>query len=107
MLATVIVTVYTHNLALGVGVGVVLSALFYANKVGRVFYVASEDGDRAGERIYRVVGQMFYTSADQFVESFDFREALTKVTLDVHRAHFWDITAIGALDKVIDHQVSP
>ena len=101
MLATVIVTVYTHNLALGVGVGVVLSALFYANKVGRVFYVASEDGDRAGERIYRVVGQMFYTSADQFVESFDFREALTKVTLDVHRAHFWDITAIGALDKVI------
>ena len=101
MLATVIVTVFTHNLALGVGVGVVLSALFYANKVGRVFYVASEDGEKAGERIYRVVGQVFYTSADQFVESFDFREALTKVTLDVHRAHFWDITAIGALDKVI------
>ena len=101
MLATVIVTVFTHNLALGVGVGVVLSALFYANKVGRVFYVASEDGEKAGERVYRVVGQVFYTSADQFVESFDFREALTKVTLDVHRAHFWDITAIGALDKVI------
>ena len=101
MLATVIVTVFTHNLALGVGVGVVLSALFYANKVGCVFYVASEDGEKAGERVYRVVGQVFYTSADQFVESFDFREALTKVTLDVHRAHFWDITAIGALDKVI------
>ena len=101
MLATVIVTVFTHNLALGVGVGVILSALFYANKVGRVFYVANEDGEQAGERIYRVVGQVFYTSADQFVESFDFREALTKVTIDVHRAHFWDITAIGALDKVI------
>ena len=101
MLATVIVTVFTHNLALGVGVGVILSALFYANKVGRVFYVANEDGAQAGERIYRVVGQVFYTSADQFVESFDFREALTKVTIDVHRAHFWDITAIGALDKVI------
>lgn len=101
MVATVVVTVFTHNLALGVGVGVVLSALFYANKVGRVFYVASEEGENTGERVYRVVGQVFYTSADQFVESFDFREALTKVAIDVHRAHFWDITAIGALDKVI------
>ncbi|KAF0801823.1 sulfate permease [Alcanivorax xiamenensis] len=100
MLATVVVTVLTHNLALGVAVGVVLSALFYANKVGRVFYVRSEQ-DAPGERTYHVVGQVFFTSSEQFLDAFDFREALEKVVIDVHRAHFWDITAIGALDKAI------
>ncbi|MFD1215214.1 MULTISPECIES: SulP family inorganic anion transporter [Microbulbifer] len=102
MLATVVVTVYTHNLALGVGIGVILSALFYADKVGRVFYVRSELAeDNASHRQYEVVGQVFFTSAEQFIASFDFKEALDKVTIDVHRSHFWDITAIGALDKVV------
>ena len=101
MLATVATTVSTHNLALGVGVGVVLSALFYANKVGRVFYVTSREGRTGQHRIYQVVGQVFYTAADQFQAAFDFREALSHVTLDVHRAHFWDLTAIEALDKVV------
>jgi len=102
MLATVSATVATHNLAIGVGIGVVLSALFYANKVGRVFYVRSDlDETNSGHRHYEVLGQVFFTSADQFIASFDFKEALDKVTIDVHRSHFWDITAIGALDKVI------
>ncbi|MDF1782210.1 MAG: SulP family inorganic anion transporter [Alcanivoracaceae bacterium] len=100
MVCTVLVTVFTHNLALGVGVGVVLSALFYANKVGRVFYISSDDGD-VEHRTYQVVGEVFYTSAPQFIQSFDFKDAVKKVTIDVHRAHFWDLTAIEALDKVI------
>ena len=78
-----------------------LSALFYADKVGRVFYVSSRAGRSSRHRIYQVVGQVFYTSAQQFQASFDFREALSHVTLDVHRAHFWDLTAIEALDKVV------
>ncbi|OUS12308.1 sodium-independent anion transporter [Gammaproteobacteria bacterium 53_120_T64] len=101
MVATVITTVFSHNLALGVGVGVVLSALFYANKVGRIFYVTVVDGGENNHRTYKVVGQVFYTSATQFAESFDFKEAVAKVTIDLDRAHFWDLTAIDALDKVI------
>lgn len=101
MLATVAATVLTSNLAIGVGIGVVLSALFYANKVGRMFYVKAEQGDDYGHRVYQVVGQVFFTSAEQFLASFDFKEAVDKVTIDLHRAHFWDITAIGALDKVV------
>jgi SulP family sulfate permease len=101
MLATVVTTVATHNLALGVGVGVLLSALFYADKVGRVFYVNATSGSQDDHRVYQVVGQVFFTSAEQFIQSFDFKEAVRKVTLDVHRAHFWDLTAIDALDKVI------
>ncbi len=101
MLATVTATVATHNLAIGVGIGVVLSALFYANKVGRIFYVNATESAEDGHRVYDVVGQVFFTSSDQFIASFDFKEAIDKVTIDVHRAHFWDITAIGALDKVV------
>lgn len=44
---------------------------------------------------------MFFSSADAFVSAFDFKEALHKVVIDLHRAHFWDITAISALDKVV------
>ncbi|KGD66361.1 sulfate permease [Alcanivorax nanhaiticus] len=101
MLATVAGTLATHNLAIGVGVGVILSALFYANKVGRVFYVQASEDEADGHRVYQVVGQVFFTSSEQFLGSFDFKEAIDKVTIDVHRAHFWDITAIGALDKVV------
>ncbi|MGR9036000.1 MAG: STAS domain-containing protein, partial [Gammaproteobacteria bacterium] len=54
-----------------------------------------------GTRTYRVVGQVFFNSADKFVSAFDFREAVDKVAIDLHRAHFWDITSVSALDKVV------
>lgn len=101
MVATVIVVVATHDLAKGVFVGVLLSALFFAAKVGRLFQVESELVEEGRHRRYVVSGQVFFASADRFVSSFDFREALDRVTIDVSRAHFWDITAIHALDKIV------
>lgn len=100
MIATVAVVVYSHNLAWGVLVGVLLSALFFANKVGQILYIGSEK-TADGTREYRVVGQVFFTSAEQFVAAFDFKEVVDKVRIDLGRAHFWDITAISALDKVV------
>ncbi|AEY01661.1 sulfate transporter [Oceanimonas sp. GK1] len=100
MIATVAVVVYSHNLAWGVLVGVLLSALFFANKVGQVLYIGSEKA-ADGTREYRVVGQVFFTSAEQFINEFDFKEVVDKVRIDLSRAHFWDITAISALDKVV------
>ncbi|MCP1367795.1 SulP family inorganic anion transporter, partial [Halomonas sp. BBD48] len=101
MLATVIVVVATHNLAIGVFVGVLLASLFFANKVGQVLYIDSAMSDEGRTRDYRVVGQVFFTSADRFIDSFDFKETLERVRIDLSRAHFWDITAVGALDKVV------
>jgi SulP family sulfate permease len=101
MTSTVVVVVFTHNLALGVFVGVLLSALFFAYKVGQILYVGSTLSEDGQTRRYEVIGQVFFTSADQFIASFDLREAVAKVEIDLDRAHFWDITAIGALDKVI------
>lgn len=100
IVATVAVVIYTHNLAMGVGVGVLLSALFFANKIGRVLHIGSTELE-AGQREYKVVGQVFFTSAEQFIDAFDFKEVLSHVRIDVSGAHFWDVTAIGALDKVV------
>ncbi len=99
MVSTVVVVVFTHNLAIGVGVGVLLSALFFARKVGQVLRVRST---LEGEcRTYTVQGQLFFASADAFVREFDFKEVLSKVILDVTHAHCWDLTAVSALDKVV------
>jgi SulP family sulfate permease len=101
MIGTVVVTVATHDLAKGVLTGVLLSALFFARKVGRVLHVGSTRGDDGRSRTYTVTGQVFFASADTFVSAFDFREALERVTIDVSNAHFWDLSAVGALDKAV------
>jgi len=101
MLSTVAVVVVTHNLAWGVGVGVLLSALFFARKVAHLVRVTSSV-DNAGEhRTYVVEGQLFFVSANAFGDAFDFNEVLRHVTIDVSRAHFWDLSAVGALDKIV------
>jgi len=101
MIATVAVTVLTHDLAQGVLVGVLLSGFFFAHKVSRVLYVGSAPAREGRERVYQVVGQVFFSSAERFVASFDYKEVIEKVRIDVSRAHFWDITAVTALDKVV------
>lgn len=101
MISTVLVVVSTHDLAKGVLVGVLLSALFFAHKISRIFYVSSSLWDDGLTRHYDVIGQVFFTSSEQFIAAFDFKEALKKVQIDLRRAHFWDITAISSLDKVI------
>jgi SulP family sulfate permease len=101
MVVTVAVVVATHNLAYGVLAGVLLAALFFANKVGHYLHIGSELSGDGQQRLYRVTGQVFFSSADKFTAAFDFKEALDKVTIDLSRAHFWDITAVSALDKVV------
>lgn len=100
MLSTVVVVVFTHNLAIGVFVGVLLAALFFANKVGRILLVHSEK-DNESVRRYRVEGQVFFASAESFIAAFDFKEVNEKVVIDVQQAHFWDLTAVAALDRVV------
>ncbi|WP_448097810.1 SulP family inorganic anion transporter [Luteibacter yeojuensis] len=102
MLGTVIVTVATHDLAKGVLTGVILSAVFFARKVGKTLDVDSSHPIDGTVRTYTVRGQVFFASAEAFGEWFDFKEeGITKVRLDVSQAHFWDLTAVGALDRVI------
>ena len=101
MVVTVVVVVATHNLAFGVLAGVLLAAMFFANKVGHYMAISSSLDEAGEHRSYNVTGQVFFSSADKFVAAFDFKQALNKVTIDLNRAHFWDITAVAALDKVV------
>ncbi len=101
MIATVIVTVATHDLAKGVLTGVLLSGFFFAHKVGQILRIGSRTEDDGRSRIYQVSGQVFFASAERFANAFDYKEVLDMVRIDVSRAHFWDITAISALDKVV------
>ena len=101
MVVTVVITVWTHDLARGVLAGVILSGLFFASKVKRLFTVASDLSADGSTRTYALSGQVFFASSDQFAEAFDFKEVLDRVVIDVTQAHFWDISAIGTLDKAI------
>lgn len=101
MIITVLVVVFTHNLAYGVFVGVLMSALFFANKVGQLLAIQSQLSADGSSRRYLVTGQVFFTSAEPFVAAFDFKEPLGAVQIDLTHAHFWDITAVSSLDKVI------
>nr|WP_199775546.1 SulP family inorganic anion transporter [Microbulbifer pacificus] len=101
MLSTVVVVVFTHNLAFGVFVGVLLASLFFANKVSHFMYVSSALDEENNCRTYKVIGQVFFNSADKFVAAFDFKEALDKVVIDLSRAHFWDVSAVYSLDKAV------
>jgi len=101
MLATVAVVVATHNLAIGVLVGVLLSGIFFAWKIAQIFRVRSVLSADGTHRTYLVEGQVFFASVEDFTAAFDFKEALEKVTIDVSRAHIWDISSVAALDMVV------
>ena len=105
MVSTVAVTVLTHNLAIGVLTGVLLAGLFFANKVSQFLHVGSDANehpdDQTLHRTYRVIGQVFFASTEKFMKAFDFQEDLDRVTIDLTRAHFWDISSVAALDRVV------
>jgi SulP family sulfate permease len=101
MLATVVTTVATHDLAKGVLVGVLLSGVFFAGKVSRLSRVTSELSPGGRTRTYRVTGQVFFASAGTFSDAIDVLEPVERIVIDVTGAHFWDISAVGALDRVV------
>ena len=101
MLATVATVVYTHNLAIGVLVGVLLSGIFFARKIAQLFSVSSTLSPDGRHRTYAVEGQLFFASVEEFMRAFDFREAPERVTIDVSRAHIWDISSVQALDMAV------
>ncbi len=101
MLATVITVVATSDLAKGVIVGVLLSGIFFAGKVSRLVSITSRLSDDRRVREYFVRGQVFFASAERFVDAIDVTEPVERIVVDVTEAHFWDISAIGAADQVV------
>ena len=101
MLTTVGVVVATHDLSLGVLAGVLLSGIFFAGKVQRMFAVERDGTLDGGRATYRVTGEIFFASVDRFTRAFQVEEKAREVFIDVTNAHFWDISGVGALDKIV------
>ncbi|MCC6704222.1 MAG: SulP family inorganic anion transporter [Thermomicrobiales bacterium] len=101
MLATVAVVVATSNLAYGVLVGVLLSGIFFAWKISQRFGIESTRSEDGRTRFYAIHGQVFFASTQQFESAFDFTEPVKTVVIDATNAHFWDVSAVGSLDKVV------
>ncbi|MEA5583074.1 SulP family inorganic anion transporter [Nodularia harveyana UHCC-0300] len=101
MLTTMLVTVFSRNFALGVITGIVMSTVFFSNKIAQLVFVdkvLSEDGEH---RIYNVTGQIFFLSRDEFMAAFDFTELVERVTIDLTHAHLWDQGAVEVLDRAV------
>ena len=101
MIATVIGVVISHNLAIGVGIGVLLSGLFFAWRISRAFSVTSSLSDDGNTRTYSVDGQLFYASSEDFMRAFDFKEAVDTVIIDLSQAHVWDLSSVAAVDMAV------
>ena len=101
MLTTVIVVVATHDLSLGVLAGVLLSGIFFAGKVQRMFFVERDQSPDGEQATYRVTGEIFFASVDRFIRAFQSEDTAKRVSIDVTGAHFWDISGVGALDKIV------
>ncbi len=101
MLATVATVVATGDLSKGVLVGVLLSGVFFAGKVSRLSRVTSSLSEDGRVRVYRVEGQVFFASAGTFGDAIDVLEPVERLVIDVGAAHFWDISAVAALDRVV------
>ncbi|MEL6338189.1 MAG: STAS domain-containing protein, partial [Pseudomonadota bacterium] len=101
MLATVAGVIFSHNLAIGVLIGVLLSGVFFAGKISQVFRVTSTLSAEGRTRTYRVEGQLFFASVETFNAAFDLKEALDDVVIDVQEAHIWDISSVAALDMIV------
>ncbi|NNH01571.1 SulP family inorganic anion transporter [Acinetobacter sp. ANC 5414] len=100
MIAVVIVVLTTHNLALGVFIGVLLSALFIINKLESEVKVSSVLVNESTRR-FTISGQIFFSSSDKFFQFFDFKETISKVEIDLTHAHIWDITSVNMLNTVV------
>ena len=101
MLVTVAVVVATQDLAQGVLAGVLLSGIFFAGKVQRMFSVTRVLADDGRTATYEVSGEIFFASVERFTRAFRVEDEAPAVVIDMTAAHFWDISGVGALDKIV------
>ncbi|CAM3377973.1 SulP family inorganic anion transporter [Occultella aeris] len=101
MVATVVVTVATSNLAYGVLVGVLIAMVLFARRVAHFTSVTRLDAsDDDGERVYAVEGELFFASSNDLVYQFDYAGDPSRVVIDMTNAHIWDASTVATLDAI-------
>ncbi len=103
MLATVVVTVLTHNLAIGVGVGVLVAMTLFARRVAHVTETHRSVGtspDGTPQAVYAVTGELFFASSNDLYTQFDYAGDPDRVVIDLTRSHVWDASTVASLDAI-------
>jgi SulP family sulfate permease len=98
MVVTVLTVVFTHNLAIGVFTGILLSAIFFVSKISQVEVKSSLEKDT---RIYKVRGELFFASVTELIKKFDYKEDVEFVEVNLSKSHLWDDSAVAAIDKIV------
>jgi sulfate permease, SulP family len=98
MVITVFTVVLTHNLAIGVFTGILLSAIFFVSKISNIKVDSTVEGQH---RTYYVNGEMFFASVTDLLTKFDYKEKVKSVDIDLSRSHIWDDSAVAAVDKIV------
>lgn len=101
MIATVVAVVHTHDLSIGVGIGILLSAVFFARRVAKTFSVTTALDATGLVMTIHVHGQLFFVSTETFLNTIPWHETVNHMIIDLSHAHLWDSAAVGAIDKVV------
>lgn len=97
------VTVYTHNLAIGVGLGVIVSALVFAAKSSTHIQVETvQDSESDDERIYAPEGILYFGSAANFLEQFTATSDRKNIVIDCEKMRVADLSGIEALNGIAE-----
>jgi len=107
MLITVIATVWTHNLAIGVILGVIAAMVMFARRVAHFVTVTRTVGHEGADDVgsdtayYEVIGELFFASSNDITTQFDYVHDPEHVVIDMNRSHIWDASTVAAIDAVV------
>ncbi|MCM3695145.1 SulP family inorganic anion transporter [Microbacterium oleivorans] len=101
MLITVVATVWTHNLAIGVILGVLAAMVMFARRVAHFVTVTRTVDAAASTAHYAVDGELFFASSNDLTTQFAYAEDPANVVIDMSRSHVWDASTVAALDAVV------
>ncbi|PII84087.1 sodium-independent anion transporter [Leucobacter sp. OLJS4] len=103
MVATVVVVLATHNLAIGVVAGVFVASVLFVRRVARVVSVERQltEVDGVPQARYTVTGELFFASSNDLTTQFAYAEDPARVVVDLSRSHVWDASSVAALDAVV------
>ena len=101
MLITVIATVWTHNLAVGVILGVIAAMIMFARRVAHFVSVTRTLSDNGDTAHYAVDGELFFASSNDLTTQFEYADDPDTVVIDMSRSHVWDASTVAALDAIV------
>lgn len=101
MITTVVATILTHNLAIGVIVGVVTATVLFARRVAHLVSMTRQLSKDGSQVTYAVHGELFFASSNDLVYQFDYPNDPGWVVVDLSGAHIWDASTVAALDAIV------